>query len=212
MSEVTVPAIVRAEPADAKAVRTVLAAAFHDGDLAPWLVADPDERARIYPDYFLMLAEHALEHSIVETTEDGLAVAVWHAMGERPRPTIPEYDGRLAAVTRPYAARFVALDEAMERHHPADRPHHYLAFLAVHPGAQSKGYGSHLLRHHHAQLDAAGIPAYLEATGLRNERLYLQHGYLPGRAYPVSRNGPMLYPMWRQPFAIGPRTRLVSPP
>jgi GNAT superfamily N-acetyltransferase len=187
-----------AHTGDFWSVATVLSDAFFYGDLAPWLVALADDRADIYPDYFAMLAEHALNHGHVQITEDRHGVAIWYHHDGRDQPPIRDYDTRLAKITGPYLARFTALDNAMHQRHPHE-PHHYLAFLAVHPDRHGRGYGSRLLEHHHDQLDAAGIPAYLEATGARNRALYARHGYLSQLAYAVSRTGPLLFPMWRTP-------------
>lgn len=203
----TAPAVRDATPEDFPAVVTVLSDAFLYGDLAPWLVALLDDRTRIYPDYFAMLAEHALDHGQVQVTDDRCGVAVWYHHDGTDLPPIRDYDERLAKITAPYTARFVAMDDAMQRQHPHE-PHHYLAFLAVSPDRHGNGYGGQLLRHHHAELDAAGISAYLEATGPRNRSLYARHGYRQRDPYPIARSGPQLYPMWRTPAST--RTELLG--
>jgi GNAT superfamily N-acetyltransferase len=69
--------------------------------------------------------------------------------------------------------------------------------LAVHPHHQRQGLGSALLRAHHATLDQAGLPAYLEASGTRGRALSLRHGYTDtGRPVQLP-GGPAMYPMWR---------------
>jgi predicted N-acetyltransferase YhbS len=195
MTTVATPSIRRAQPDDLTAVTAVLTEAFLHGDLAPWLIAPLEDRQRIYPAYFTLLARHALDHGEVDITGDRLAVAVWHT-SEQLHAEITDYPAQLAQITAPYTARFAALDDAMHRHHPRE-PHHYLAFLAVHPDRQSHGLGGRLLQHRHQLLDAAGIAAYLEATGPRNQRLYARHGYESRPEYAVARNGPHLHPMWR---------------
>ena len=55
--------------------------------------------------------------------------------------------------------------------------HAHLVFLGVSPSAQGRGVGSAILKHTLAPLDAAGIPAYLEATSERNIALYERHGF-----------------------------------
>lgn len=207
-----VPAVRDARREDFPAVATVLTEAFLHGDLAPWLIPPLDDRTRIYPEYFAMLTEHALEHAHVEITDDRYGVAVWYHHDGRNPPPIRDYDTRLATVTHPYAARFAALDDAMQRRHPRD-PHDYLAFLAVHPDRHGNGYGTRLLRHHHVRLDAAGLSSYLEATGHRNQRLYARHGYLPREPYRIARKGPRLHPMSRSATARVPgRSRLEAQP
>ena len=106
---------------------------------------------------------------------------------------------RLAAAVGPWTDRFRPVREALERHHPAGVPHHHLAILAVAPGRQSRGTGTALLHAHHATLDAAGMPAYLEASDPRTRRLYLAHGY-EDHGLPIHlAGGPLMYPMWRNP-------------
>jgi GNAT superfamily N-acetyltransferase len=188
----------QAAPEDLDAVTHVLVEAFLHGDLAAWLIPDPDTRHRIYRPYFAMLAEHAIDHAHVELAGDAGAVALWHTVAGGQFPVIPDYDDRLTAITGRYASRFAQLDHAMHEHHPREW-HHHLAFLAVHPDRQRHGLGSALLHHHHAALDEAGTPASLEATGARNVRLYVRHGYRPRRTYRIAAGGPRLYPMWRAP-------------
>jgi GNAT superfamily N-acetyltransferase len=69
--------------------------------------------------------------------------------------------------------------------------------MAVHPAHQRHGIGSALLAAHHATLDAAGLPAYLEASGNRSRALYLRHGYTDTGPPVQLSGGPALYPMWR---------------
>ena len=177
----------------------LLATAFLRGDLGPYLVSDIRERATVYHKYFRILAAYWLTHGHVDMIGHGLAGAFWYRVGGRFELSIPAYASRLARITGIYCGRFVHLDKAMEAHHPTGRAHHYLGFLAVRPGQQGQGLGSRLLEHHHRFLDTAGIPAYLEATGDRNSKLYARHGYTPLTPYPAGPAGPLLYPMWRDP-------------
>jgi GNAT superfamily N-acetyltransferase len=111
----------------------------------------------------------------------------------------PDYGIRLTAATSPWTDRFRLFDKALERHHPAGVAHHRLALLAVHPDRQGQGTGTALLRAHLASLDAAGMPAYLEASDLRTRRLYLTCGY-QDHGLPIHlAGGPLMYPMWRNP-------------
>jgi ribosomal protein S18 acetylase RimI-like enzyme len=197
-SRTCITTIRQATLGDLDAVRYVLVEAFLHGDLAGWLIPDLDTRHRIYWSYFEMLAEHALLYGRVELTHDATAVAIWHTIADGHQSAIPDYDARLKTITTRSQPRFAALDQAMHEHHPHDW-HAYLAFLAVHPRHQGHGLGSALLHHHHAALDQAGTPAYLEATGARNRHLYLRHGYLHRPTYRISGDGPQLYPLWRPP-------------
>ena len=107
---------------------------------------------------------------------------------------------RLAAATAPWTGRFAVFDRALEAHHPAGVPHEHLAILAVRPGCQRRGLGTALLTARHRDLDRDGVPAYLEASSPRARDLYLRHGYTlrPGSAFRLP-DGPLLWPMWREP-------------
>lgn len=191
----------RATGGDLQVVVETLATGFYDGDFAHWLIADPAHRAAAYTPYFQIIAEHALDQGWVEITDDGHAVALWHMIRIEPRhePQPHDYAQRLAAAVGPDALpRFEALDSAMESQHPASR-HYYLGHLAVRPHRRGQGLGSALLANHHTHLDNRQIPAYLEATGHRNQALYAQHGYQPMPTYRITDNGPLVRPMWRNP-------------
>ncbi|GAA2617132.1 hypothetical protein [Paractinoplanes durhamensis] len=54
------------------------------------------------------------------------------------------------------------------------------------------------MAHTHARLDADGIPAYLEATGVDNRRLYRRHHYTDMSPPTIGvADGISLYRMWR---------------
>ncbi|GGL13069.1 GNAT family N-acetyltransferase [Mangrovihabitans endophyticus] len=204
-------AVRAATPADFEVLSRLLAAAFLHGDLAPWLIADVATRRRVYLPYFALHAEHALRFGHVDLAGGECAAALWYLIDGRPPPDLPGYDRRLAEITGPHVARFRALDAAMHAYHPYRERHHYLAFLAVRPDRQRRGLGSALLAHHHSGLDAAATPAYLEATGPDNARLYARHGYRPRAEYRIMGDGPVLMPQWRTPAPTGCPSPSVGP-
>jgi len=180
------------------AATDLITTAFHSLAVSKWLVADPDQRWAAQHAQFQMLVEHAAEHGTIYLDPDRTATAVWLDY-TRPVPEPADYDRRLLQACGEHVARFAALDVAFAEHHPS-APHQHLAFMAVHPRQQQRGRGSALLADHHRRLDAAGVPAYLEAANLRAARLYGRWGYrildridLPG--------GPSMWPMWREPGA-----------
>lgn len=144
----------------------------------------------------------------MDTTARREAVALWMPAGSADEAGPPGYDAHLAAVTGPWADRFRAFDEQLEKNHPAGEPDHHLAIPAVRPDGHGRGLGGALLHTHHRALDEADppLPAYLEAASLDSRRLYLRHGYRGTDRtlrYPdgVS-DRPMMYPMWRAPRGI----------
>jgi GNAT superfamily N-acetyltransferase len=93
----------------------------------------------------------------------------------RDLPEPADYEPWLAGMTERYLDHFQALDVLFEKHHPLEA-HWHLAFLAVHPMHQNNGLGSALLKHLHDEMDAAGVPQYLEASDQNCARLYRRHG------------------------------------
>jgi GNAT superfamily N-acetyltransferase len=191
--------VTRATTADTQVLSQVIADAFFGLDPSRWLLSSPARRLAVFPAYFRLYVRHALETGVVHTTRDREAAALWVPVSENGPAPPPDYERHLAAATHPWTQRFFDFDAELDRHHPAGTAHHHLAILGVRPGRQGRGIGTALLNAHHATLDQAGIPAYLEASGRRTRYLYLAHGYhdcgtpieLPG--------GPAMFPMWRQP-------------
>lgn len=193
------PALRRAEPAEAGELSHVIALAFADLDVSRWLVADPEVRRDIFPDYYRIFVEHALSAGLVHTTADRDAVALWLPAGTAPPDPPHGYVDRLAEIAGAWMDRFLIFDEILEQAYPAGKPHHHLAMVAVRPERQRRGVGEALLRSHHATLDAAGLPAYLEASSLLSRQLYLRLDYADVGPPIQLPSGPCLYPMWRVP-------------
>jgi ribosomal protein S18 acetylase RimI-like enzyme len=195
------PPVIPADPADLDILSQVIAGAFHHLPPSRWLIPDPAARRNVFPAYFRTYIEHALASGTAHTTPGRTAVALWIPIGAEPPSPPADYEARLTAATTPWTQRFLAFDQALDRHHPAGLPHHHLAILAVQPGLQGRGTGSALLRAHHHQLDQTGTAAYLEASSLHTAGLYQRHGYilLPSAPYYLPDNGPPMWPMWREP-------------
>jgi GNAT superfamily N-acetyltransferase len=189
------------DPVATEEITDVLTAAMSDGPVARWMMPDTALRRESSPEYFAIFAEHTMRYGDVYATVDPIdgrlsGVALWFPLT---RPIAPpfDYDSRLKEVTGPAFDRACQLDAALEAEHPLT-PHHYLAFIAVRPDRQNLGIGSSLLARHHARLDRAGLPAYLEANDPRNRELYLRHGYT-SRPPVLLPDGPPVWPMWREP-------------
>lgn len=183
--------------AELYAAAELIALSFDELDANRYLVPEPADRLPVMRDFFHILVRYAADgNGQVYRTDDGSAVAVWFDRTREPAE-LPDYEQRLKSAAGPYVERFNALDELLEENHPQDR-HWHLAFLAVHPDRWGSGLGSSLIRHTHAELDSAGLPAYLEATNEDNRRLYRLHGYAdmdPCRIHLP--DGTPFYRMWR---------------
>ncbi|GAA2629347.1 GNAT family N-acetyltransferase [Paractinoplanes durhamensis] len=174
---------------------------FHLGACV-YLVPPVEDRLKVHNDYFTLLTEHAHNYGRVDVIDDpsgdGLAAtAVWFDY-TREAPDPPNYDERLQGLAGEYLDRFQALDELFAAHHPHD-PHWHLAFLAVHPDRQAHGLGGKLMARTHDELDAAGVPQYLEATNENNVRLYRRTGYVDMQPFEMPLpDGTNFFRMWRK--------------
>jgi GNAT superfamily N-acetyltransferase len=195
------PGVRQAASRDLNPLVELLAAVFAHTGLGHHLVADERIRLQILWRYFRIIVPHAMTRGHVDVVGTGHAAAIWYPINGPHHVTIPGYDSRLAEATGPYLARFVDLDAARAKHQPVDRPHHRLAYLAVLPQLRQQGIGTRLLEHHHRRLDTAGTPARVEATGARDSRLFIRHGYDPMNPFPAGPGAPQLYPLWREPHS-----------
>ena len=188
-------------PLDTAEITELVVDAMWDGPVARWMHPDPMSRRRKAPRYTEIFVEHAVQYGEVygTTDDDGrmVAVALWFPLTSMIPPPY-DYDRRMKEAMEGSIDRVRHLDAELEAHHPLD-PHHYLAFLAVRPSRQNQGLGSGLLNRHHARLDRAGLPAYLEANDPRNRDLYLRHGYQVRSVIELP-DGPPLWCMWRPPM------------
>ncbi len=185
---------------DAAVAAEIVAETFGTDAITSWLIPPVRERLPIQRRFFTMHVAHALDHGCVYGIHESgelSGVAVWFAA---PYPEIPGEEEAIASFAGEHAERFAVIGRQMERLHP-DKPHHYLAFIALVRGRTGRGLGSLLLAEHHRRLDAEGMPAYLEASSEASRRLYLRHGYVDMPEMLRLPDGPVMYPMWREPLS-----------
>ncbi|WP_430788218.1 GNAT family N-acetyltransferase [Actinoplanes sp. G11-F43] len=191
-----------AGPTDVDTVADIVAASFQHMPVIHYLVPDDQRRLPVSRAWYRLYIQHAIGGAgQVVMTEDATAAAVWFdRTGEVTEPE--NYAKHLADLAGDDLPRFEHLDHQMDSSHPRD-PHLHLLFLAVLPDRWGQGLGSALMDHTHNQLDADGIPAYLEATSPDNQRLYHRHGYTDMTPPTIAVDGDtVLYRMWR-PVANG---------
>jgi GNAT superfamily N-acetyltransferase len=175
---------------DRDAAVRLLVAAFADDPVARWLL--PGSAGAAADQIFGPTVERSAALGELAGSADGAAVAVWVPRASRP----PELDLSRIPARRTRLRTFMTLTE---QRHPTGRAHLHLVFLAVAPGARGRGLGAALLGERLAEADAAGVPAYLEASSPRNLPLYERHGFRTTGGPITLPDGPPLWPMWRDP-------------
>jgi GNAT superfamily N-acetyltransferase len=184
---------------DFDAIAETVGETYAIGPVAEWLIPDATVRRRVYTSYaWLVLGLAHTQGALIHITTDHTAAALWYPPAAS-LPAFDDYRAQLEKAVGHYAERLLLLEYALDRHHPATRPHHYLAVTAVTPIRQRQGLGSMLLQHHHAYLDEAGMPAYLVATSPANRDFYLRHGYRTTDTVTLPDSGPPVWQMWREP-------------
>jgi GNAT superfamily N-acetyltransferase len=175
----------------------VLADAFVDDPIMTWMFPDLASRPRILTGMFGFAARHMyLPHGGCTLADD--AAALWMPFGAEADDDVLERHGEeFATAVEGQLERLGMLMEAMGASHPTE-PHHYLLAIGVRPSAQGRGLGGELLVHTLDHADAAGEPAYLEASSLRSRTLYERHGFEVVDEITIDDSPPM-WPMWRAP-------------
>lgn len=182
---------------DGAALAAAMARAFLDDPFVAYLVPDRERRLRKLPDMFGLLFTLGRPFGAVDVTDNVEAAAIW-----RPPNTwhIPFHQyltngPKLLGIFGPYAFRALQAMDRLEKRHPRE-PHWYLQAIGTDPPFQGKGFGGMLLRHRLAMVDAARLPAYLEASKESNVPLYVNFGFAVTGEITMP-DGPTLYPMWR---------------
>jgi ribosomal protein S18 acetylase RimI-like enzyme len=147
------------------------------------------------------LGAGAVRHAVCDPRGRIVGAAAWLPTGRYPASwwrQVAQLPGLVRALyRRPQALvhglRFLL---AMEKNHPKE-PHWYLFMLVTDPEVQRRGVGTALLEHALAQVDAEGVPAYLETQKEDNLAYYRRFGFeLVNTLRPVQ-GGPALYAMRR---------------
>ncbi|MEI9988060.1 MAG: hypothetical protein WDN69_36130 [Aliidongia sp.] len=187
-----------ADAADQPAVCAMLARAFYDDPVMVFMFPDAEQRRRKLPQLFTLLLTTNLPLGGCDVTAGGEAASMWRPPGKAGIP-LSEILRHLPSFLGIYglggARRALSLLGAMDRHHPTE-PHWYLMVIGTDPAQQGKGFGGVALRHRLAQVDAAHLPAYLEASKIENVPIYANFGFEQRGELQVP-GGPVIYPMWR---------------
>jgi ribosomal protein S18 acetylase RimI-like enzyme len=191
----------RATVADLPQLSRALARAFDDDPIAQW--SCPRERLRpsILERFHRTRLDQLLAHDDVWTTDELSSAALW-VPPDHWRTTVREDIALARCVTHPRLIARLPVTVAgllgMERRHPRNPAHWYLAVLGTDPPAQGRGLGSAVLRPVLDRCDSDGVGAYLESSKERNIDFYARHGFRVTRELKLP-FGPTIWPMWRDP-------------
>ncbi len=184
-----------ADAGDEDRVFDAIVAAFADDPVVRWSFPDEAVYRAHFPAFAQAFAGEAIPEGSAYVTGDLSGAALWLPPG-----TGPDEEAMAAIVmsikTEAELAEIFALMEEMGQYHPHE-PHWYLPLFGVAPAMQGKGYGSALLAASLERFDAEGVPAYLEATSLRNVPLYERHGFVSLGTIQAG-SSPPLVPMLRK--------------
>ncbi|HXV01583.1 MAG TPA: GNAT family N-acetyltransferase [Caulobacteraceae bacterium] len=187
-------AILKAGTDEIEATVDVLALAFSADPAMRYLWPDAHAFLASFPRLARAFGGRAFEHGAAYRAENGEGAALWLPPGVEPDQ---EALGEIIESTVAPAARDEAYGtlEQMAAYHPTTT-HWYLPMIGVDPARQGQGVGSALLKHVLREVDAAGLPAYLESSNAKNVPLYERHGFeVMGQ---IQAGGfPTLWPMLR---------------
>ncbi len=193
----------RATRDDVPALARMLARAFLDDPVAMWSCRPDGLRLKVLERFNGARLRQLLAHDEVWSTPEMSCAALW-APPERWKTTARE-DMELARPLLhprliPRLPLVVGGLIGVERKHPCELPHWYLAVLGTDPSAQGQGLGSAALVPVLERCDADGVGAYLESSKQRNIDFYARHGFRVTGEIRLPR-GPTMWPMWRDPRA-----------
>ena len=186
----------------------ILVGAFYADPLWSWAFPDDVRRREQHRVLWRLMVEGAIRYPWTWITAGGSATSLWIPPGgtELSDEAAAGLESLLVDLLGDGAARVLAAMDALEDAHPRDTPHFYLSLLGTDPAQRGHGYGLGLLADNLREIDARGMPAYLESSNPANVPLYARHGFVPvGVATPSG--GPEVVTMWRDPVPPRPALR-----
>ncbi len=167
---------------DVPRAAALLAETFARDEVMGYVIQGRHDRVNRLRSLFSALLHLTLPDGAVDLALDDagelLGVAQWEA-SPAPSRTFAQVKRLPQLVAAVGIHRVPATLRALRRFRPyrLGFPHWWLEHIAVGENARGLGVGSHLLAHRLRAIDAAGLPAYLEATTEASARLYARHGF-----------------------------------
>lgn len=189
-----------ATEADANTIITTLAAAFGTDPLWSWAFPDPNKRAEQLATWLGFFVESALPNGWVWISGTGEATSVWTPPGktELSAEAKAKVEPFLAAELGAHAESVLQLMEQFEAASPSHQSFYYLSFLGTHPEHRGHGIGMSLLGANLTQVDADGMPAYLESSNPANNTRYERLGFKPRSSFETPGGKHAVTTMWRE--------------
>jgi len=187
--------------ADAEPLSQTLARAFDDDPVIGHFLPDPARRAAKLPRLFRVLLKLGLRYRACHVTNGFEAATFWRPP-DKWHLSMWDYVANGPEMLSIFGGGTLRVMNAMdhiEKRHPKE-PHWYLQTIGTDPAKQGKGYGSLVMRHQLALVDAQRMPCYLESSKDTNVPIYQSFGFrVTGEI--VLPTGPTMWPMWRDPVS-----------
>ena len=182
----------------------VLADAFAEDPVFAWLIPPqvPGRERRLRTFFTSMSRAYLRRGKPCYLTGDASAAALWARPGAwaMPLSQVILEAAPSGLAFRGQLLRALRTQLQVERLHAGQSaPHWYLGYLGTRGGRQGQGLGTKMLREVLADLDADGVPAYLESSNERNLPLYERNGFRVVGELRALGHGPTIWRMWREP-------------
>jgi ribosomal protein S18 acetylase RimI-like enzyme len=203
-------AIVRLDAAQIDAAADVLARAFFDYPIWPWMIPDEAQRREVMPWFMRMsLRWGFFAAETYVTAPEVRGVAMWEMLPER---DVDHGDAELDAMWESAPARIgadgwarfeamIATQRPIRERECGGGPLWYLPWLGVDPALQQSGIGAALLTDMFERIDADGVACLLETEKEANVPYYERHGFRVVEAGVLPLDGPRFWTMRRDPPA-----------
>lgn len=176
-----------------------LARAFYADPVWSWAFPDSERRLEQHRVVWGLVAAAALAYRSAWLTGNCAAVALWIPPGKPELLSEDEarLEGLLVELLGGGAARVLETFERFDAAHPEGEPHYYLSLLGTDPDHRGGGLGMGLLATTLKQIDAEGVPAFLESSNPVNTPRYERLGFAVCGEFSLSEGGPSVTQMWR---------------
>jgi GNAT superfamily N-acetyltransferase len=175
----------------------MLARAFYDDPAMSWTFPRDRKRLKQAERFWATRLRYAAPQDQVYVTDDLSGAAVW-TLPDRWHVSWRE-TGELGRMMLNYRLPMLFQGlQRLERAHPHQPPHFYLAVLGTDPPRQGHGIGTALMQPLLELCDRDAVPAYLESSKERNIDFYARFGFHVREEVRLP-NGPPMWPMWRDP-------------